>query len=286
MPQLCVIHTIIQLKGETMLNLELKKEILIATMFQKDFSLIEKMNVKTDAIICNQTDHYAYDQVIQNNNTYKLFNFHEKGVGLNRNNALMRSKADVCILADDDMVFYDDYASKVESWFQKYPNADVLIFNIDEENSKRYKIVKPFKVNKFNYMRFGAARIVFKRESVTRKGIFFNLHFGGGTEHSAGEDVLFLNSCLKNNLIIMAVPDSIAKLVDDRPSTWFEGHTKKFFIDKGFLYEALSPKWAKLLSLQFCIRRYRLFKEEVTFKNALKWTNEGIKQSKKIGERS
>lgn len=92
-------------------------------------------------------------------------------------------------------------------------------------------------------MRFGAARIAFRRKSITKNGITFNLHFGGGTEYSAGEDTLFLHDCLRKGLKIVAVPDSIATLLENRESTWFKGYTDKYFLDRGALFAAISKKW-------------------------------------------
>ena len=66
--------------------------------------------------------------------------------------------------------------------------------------------------------------------------------FGGGAKYSAGEDSIFLKSCLDNGLKIYAVPYALAFLNDDRPSTWFNGYTDKYFFDKGVLYSCLYKK--------------------------------------------
>lgn len=253
-------------------------EVLVATMGQSDHSLPKKMNLETNAIITNQASKFKYEEFDYNNHKIKFFTFDEVGVGLNRNNALMRASADISILADDDLVFYNGYKEKVEKVFSQNPEADVIIFNLDEEVVERYVIKNKFKVNRFNYMRFGAARIAFRTRSVTLKGISFNLHFGGGTEYSAGEDVLFLNSCLNKNLNIIAVPEVIAKLTDNRESTWFKGYTDKFFIDKGVLFTAISNKFAYLLCLQYCLRHRKKFAEEKTWLQAFKLTKLGIKE--------
>lgn len=259
----------------------MKIEVLVATTNQTDYRLIEKMNLQTDAIIANQSEEHSYQKINHKGKNIKFYSFAERGVGLNRNNALSRSDADICIIADDDMKFTNGYENKIKRIFEENPTADVIILNLNEKNSNRYKITKKFKVGYFNFMRFGAARFVFRRKSITKNGIFFNLHFGGGTEFSAGEDVLFLASCLKNNLNILAVPEYIAELSDDRESTWFEGYTDKFFIDKGVLYAAVSNKWAWLLALQYVLRRRTQYKG----KSPIKVWNlmlQGIKHFKKM----
>lgn len=255
-------------------------QVLVATMHQRDHSLLEKMNIQSDAIIGNQCDRNEIEEFKYNGHKIKYLSFAERGVGLNRNNALMRATADICVLADDDMVYVDKYDKIIKEQFKQNPKADVIIFNLIEEEPTRYIIKEKYKVQFMNYMRFGAVRIAFKTKSITKNGISFNQHFGGGTEHSAGEDVLFLTDCLKKKLNIIAVPIYIAYLTEERDSTWFEGYTDKFFKDKGILFYYISKRWSKLLCLQFVIRRRNMFKKDKNIIEAYKLMLEGIKEDR------
>ena len=217
-------------------------EVLVATMNQNDYSLPLRMNVQSDAIIGNQligSGSIGIKEFNYAGNRIKYLSFPEKGVGLNRNNALMRSSADICVLADDDEIFVDGYTDLVQHCFSENPKADVIIFNLIEDVPTRFVIDSQFKVGFRNFMRFGAARIAFRREKITKNGIFFNLHFGGGAQYSAGEDTLFLHECLKKGLTVIAVPYYIARLTNERNSTWFSGYTKKYFADKGALFQCI-----------------------------------------------
>ncbi len=256
-------------------------EVLVVTTKQTDYQLLDRMNIQTNAIVGNQTDKTSKTVIDFKDNKIEWYNFEDRGVGLNRNNILMRSKADVCVLADDDMVFYDGYAEVVKKVFAENKKADVIIFNIDESNPTRYKNVKVKKINKRNYGRYGAARISFRRESVFLNGIAFNLLFGGGTQYSCGEDTLFLKECLDKKLKIYAVPISIAMLTDDgRDSTWFDGYNDKFFYDKGVLYYFLNRRFCVLLSLYHCIRHRKLYKI-YGVNNAYRQMKKGIKDIRK-----
>lgn len=234
-------------------------QVLVATMNQHDHSLLDKMNIQTDAIVGNQCDFNKVEDFVHDGHKIKYLNFSEIGVGLNRNNALMRANADICIFADDDMVFVDDYAGIVNHAFELCPKADVLIFNLIEEPVTRYVIPRIKRVNRFNYLRYGAARIAVKLQPIKINGIFFNQCFGGGTEHYAGEDNLFLTSCLDKKLKIYAVPFSIATLSNDRNSTWFEGYNEKYLSDLGLLYYCISKKNYIFLCLQDAIRRHNSY---------------------------
>ena len=226
-------------------------------MNQQDTKLIERMKLHSDAIIINQCDKNEYEEVNKDGNSYQIYSFNERGVGLSRNTALMRSKSDYALLADDDMVYSDNYANTVEEQFSQHADADLIIFNLEEDNPSRYIIKDTFKVSKLNYMRFGAARIAFKPSSIKEKGISFHLLFGGGTPHSNGEDTIFLRDCLDKGLKIVAVPVTIAKLTEERESTWFSGFNKKYYQDRGALFKVLSPKLYPFLILQFVIRKVK-----------------------------
>ena len=239
-------------------------QVLTAAMHQTDHSLVEKMNIKTDAIIANQCDVNSIEQFSVGKQNITYLNFAERGVGLNRNNALMRANADVCLFADDDMVYEDDYVQTVEKAYAEFPDADVIIFNLIEKEAKRYIIEKPSRVGKLNFLRYGAARVSFKLSSVRANGIYFNQCFGGGTEHSHGEDSIFLSDCLKKGLRVYAYPAYIATLTEERPSTWESDDMEKYIKDQGVLYRQISRRWWKLLCLQDAFRRKSFYK--------MKWT--------------
>ncbi|MBQ8849449.1 MAG: glycosyltransferase [Clostridia bacterium] len=243
----------------------MKIQVLIATMHQKDHSLLEKMNIQTDAIVGNQCDRNEVEDFVLNGHNIKYLSFAERGVGLNRNNALMRADADVCLFADDDMVYENNYAETVERAFSENPDADVIVFNLRENVVTRRIITKKTNVGYFNYLRYGTARVAIRLSSVKRNGIYFNQCFGGGTEYCHGEDNIFLNSCLKKGLKIVAVPEYIASLTEERASSWNNGYDEKYIRDQGILYRTLSKKWWKLLCLQDAFRRRKSYEAHGNF---------------------
>ena len=69
-----------------------KVEVLVACMNQKDDSLYQKMNLQTDAVLANQCDEYSYREFVQEDNSVvKLISTADRGVGKNRNKALLNS---------------------------------------------------------------------------------------------------------------------------------------------------------------------------------------------------
>lgn len=227
-------------------------QMLVATMNQPqgDFSLLEKMNIQSDAIVCNQCERFSIDEFSWQGHSIRWFCFKERGVGLNRNNALMRATADFVIFCDDDMVFTDGYPDLLRQGFGANPRADILIFNLEGRRPE----MKAHRVGRFGFLRYGAARIAAKTASLKRQGLLFHLCFGGGTEHAHGEDSIFLSDCLKKKLHIHTLPVFLARLTNDRPSTWRKAFSDKFFVDQGAMLRQVSPCFWPLWCFQDAVR--------------------------------
>ena len=68
----------------------MKLQVLVSCMHQQDYSLLEKMNIQTDAIIINQCDINKFEDIKYRNNLVKFISLNERGVGKSRNNALLK----------------------------------------------------------------------------------------------------------------------------------------------------------------------------------------------------
>ncbi|MFV0504438.1 MAG: glycosyltransferase [Lachnospirales bacterium] len=253
-------------------------EVLVSTMFQKDNPLVEKMNISSDVIIVNQCDIDESKTYFNNKNKVTFITIRERGIGKSRNKCLELARSKYSIFADDDIVYYDDYASKIINEFETINSADVILFNFHNEDKNRaVKINKVRKkINYFNCLRYGAVNIAIKTDAIKEKNIKFSLDFGGGTKHGSGEDSLFLIDCLKNGLNVYASTEVIG-LIKKRQSTWFESYNEKYFIDKGALFYNISEKYAFLLCLQFVLRKYNIYKVDMSFLAAIKYLMKGIK---------
>ena len=235
-------------------------QVLIATMNKRDSSILDTMNIQTDAIVGNQCDKNEIMEFTYREHRVKWLSFNERGVGLNRNNMLMRASGDIVMFADDDMIFIDNYEEIVETAYEKLPHADIIIFDLQYPNRPRKPITKIERLTARKCMRFGAARISAKLNSLRIKGISFNLCFGGGAQFGSGEDSLFLMDCIQKGLKIYSYPIVIAKLIE-RQSTWFKGYDDKYFFDKGVLFSLLYPRLCKTYAQVHCLKQYKQYKE-------------------------
>ena len=105
-------------------------QVLVATMHQTDLSLWEKMNIGCDAILAYQADREEVTCRQTEQGTVKMITTTTRGVGLNRNIALLASEAEYLLFADEDVVYYDGAAREVCEAFRENPRADVLIMSV------------------------------------------------------------------------------------------------------------------------------------------------------------
>lgn len=231
----------------------MKLQVLVSTMNRdkNGGDLYREMNIQTDAIICNQTNFY---EVAQPHSKLIVISQKEVGLSKSRNVLISHAKSEICLIADDDVVYDDNLEETILNAFEKYKDADLIIFNL-KNLGERFIISEDFKVGEINYQRFGSVRIAFKRDSIMMINVKFNELFGAGSKYESGEDTLFLKACLDKNLKIFAVSDYIGKLEENRESTWFRGKGEKFYHDKGALFKALYPKTWLLWCAQFVIRK-------------------------------
>lgn len=227
-------------------------QVLVATMHQKDLSVVEKMNIRCDAVIANQADR---NEILVEDH-FRMITTDTRGVGLNRNIALLAADADILLFADDDVVYYDDMPQAVVTAFEENPQADVLIFGMDiVKNGKviERRHLKNQRLHVFNAMRFGTYRIAIRRNALLRANIMFNQNFGGGCPFSSGEDSLFLKACFDRGLKVYADQYVLGTCAKDT-STWFVGCNEKYFYDKGVLMRYLFPCVPHVMALYFAIR--------------------------------
>ena len=265
-------------------------QLLISAVKAEPKELIKKMNVSTDAILINQCEKNDFSSfVVQdtkgNDREVKAYSFCERGVGLSRNNALLRANKPISLFSDEDIVYVEDYEKRIIDEFEQHREADVLLFNVEVCEERRTYFNSDFhRVRWYNCGRYPAYAIAIKTEKMHRSNLTFSLLFGGGAKYSNGEDSLFLRDCLKAGLKLYATDVIIGK-EEPRESTWFSGYNKKFFYDRGVLYHYLYGVMAKVWGLRFLLKYKSSMCKEISFKNAYTYLNDGIYFAKHGKER-
>lgn len=262
-------------------KIKMKVEVLLSCMNQEDFSIVEKANIRTDAIIVNQCNcncielkEYPFGKVFMINTT-------ERGLSKSRNMALKYSTGDICIICDDDEVLSQDYESRLIDAFSNV-NADIIVFNIISKNLDRRPQEKLFKeIRRIPfYKSYSSVHIAFKRLSIINKEIKFNEVFGAGSGfYSFAEDSLFFSDIHRKRLKAYSYPAIIAELYTEG-SSWFEGFNEKYFFDTGAFLSASYPHLKYFFMWYYPLRLHK--KSEISIFNIVKYIMYGMKCQKSL----
>ncbi len=259
-------------------------EVLASVMHQDMAVLAEQMQLDSDAVIINQCDCLGCSEMEYRGHRVRFFSFPERGVGRSRNAAIERADGDICLFADEDIEYEAGYAKAVEQEFAGNPRADMILFNIEVEESRRtYHITERKRVHWYNCGRYGAVSFAVRRESLRRSGVRFSLLFGGGARFSNGEDSLFLKEFMDKGCRVYTAPVTIGRERAGK-SSWFDGYNERFFHDRGVLYHYLYGVMALPFSLRFLLAHRGTLCEQVALRQALGWMKEGIGEGKRLGE--
>ena len=251
-------------------------QLIVSTMNQHDDTLIDRMNIRSDAIIINQSNRFSYHETPVGESTVKWYEFDERGIGLSRNSGLMRATADIIQFADDDMLFTDTYQDDVIAEYEAHPEADVILFSNRCLNKDRmpYQVDNFGRVGRIEGVKFGGARITARREKLLYNNITFSLLFGGGARYGAGEDVTFVQDCIKAGLRVYKSPLIVSTMEQDS-STWFRGFDEKYYKDKGALLAANFPMMSRI---GVFLQAYKKKVGNYSFSHLLKLYKDGAKE--------
>ena len=258
----------------------MKVQVLASVMNETLENIVEHMRLDSDAVIINQCDCLQYSETERDGHIIRFCSFPDRGVGRSRNEAIMRADRDICLFSDGDIIYEPGYAETVAREFEKNPAADMILFNIAvEESRKTYHIVKRKRVRWYNCGRYGAVSFAVRRDSLLRSGVMFSLLFGGGAKYSNGEDSLFLKEFMKKGCRVYTAPETIGR-EEAGESTWFAGYNEKFFTDRGVLYHFLYGRLAPVMSLRFLLAHKGVFCREVSVAQACAWMKQGIREGR------
>lgn len=258
----------------------MKMEVLVSTMNLDDAEGLKKrMNILGSSVIINQITKEDVSDINIFDGENRVYSYHEKGLSKSRNKAIEKSNADICIIADDDLTYVDDYEDIIEQAYNKYRDADIIAFYVESTNKKAPTTMQSEgKVGFLKSMKIFSFQITFKRESILKRNIKVDENFGAGSgKYTMGEENIFLFDCLRKKAKIYFVPLTIATVTHNE-STWFKGFTEQYFISKGACFYRMSKWFSSIFITQFAVRKYKLYKEEMKFTDALKYMFKGRKQ--------
>ena len=249
----------------------MRVQVLASVMNEEPAALLERMRLESDAVIINQCHRLELENITYKGHQVQFFSFPDRGVGRSRNEAILRAEGDICLFSDADIVYEPGYAEKISAEFERNPHADMILFNITVEESRRtYHITRRGRVRWYNCGRYGAVSFAIRRESLLSSGVTFSLLFGGGARYGSGEDSLFLKEFMDKGYAVYMAPVTIGR-EEAGESTWFSGYDEKFFRDKGVLYRYLYGRLARAMALRFLLAHRHRLCAEVPLGQAYRW---------------
>jgi glycosyltransferase involved in cell wall biosynthesis len=246
--------------------MNLKVDVLISCMHNNN-TIIQKSNLSHDVIVINQSD-VNRENTTEYANRCLFVDSPSRGLSCSRNLAIQKSKADICIISDDDEVFTDNAQGKIANIYKRHPKADIIIFEV--LNNKRKSRIKnePHRMSYLEMLRVNSWQITFRRERIIDKDISFDQLMGSGTGNGAGEEVKFLLDAYKKGLRIYYFPYQMAEVAEgENQSKWFNSFDKNFFFQRGYSTRyMLGLPLSSLYALYYVLSHEEMFKDQISKK--------------------
>lgn len=192
----------------------LQLEILIATVNRNSLHFLDSMFQNNDIsdyqiLVVNQTS--ENNKIDSEDPKIRTINSNETGLSKSRNLAIENAIGDICLLADDDVVFIEGFEKTIIQSYSDIENADVIAFKTLTTENKPYSQY-PKSTSKLE----GFAKevlsieITFRRASIANSKVRFNEHFGLGATFGDSENYIFLKDLMKlKEINLFFIPEYI-----------------------------------------------------------------------------
>jgi glycosyltransferase involved in cell wall biosynthesis len=189
-------------------------EILLSTMHKTSLEFLSGMfstNNYSDIniLVVNQTN--ETDLLTSKTKNIKVVNSFEKGLPQSRNVAIDNASEAICLIADDDVKYVENFKEIILSAFKKYEDADIITFQMNDDEGQLFRDYQDIaKHNKETIYTANSVVIAFRLKSVKEK-VSFNPYFGLGAKFEVADEYVFLRNSLKAGLSIYFEPKVILR---------------------------------------------------------------------------
>jgi len=187
------------------------------------------------------------------------------GVAANRNNALKhRVKGAICLLSDDDVIYYKDSFSWIIDTFKSSKSLEFLTFKIKTSSGKDYKNYKPYAFTHTlrSLSIIGIIDVAFREEIIDKYALEFDERFGPGGYYAIGEDFIFMTDAVKQGANIQYIPVDIVQHEDVGTGSILRDD---IIIGRGAMFVRVFGLSSFLLNIYFAIKNRRKYKEKYSF---------------------
>lgn len=261
----------------------MKVQVMMATTDLKSgadlpHGLKDLMENNVKCTVINQCTTCDTD-IFPNHPDLKVFSFSEKGLSKSRNRNLNLLTEKIGLFTDQDVRFKKGFEETITAAFEKFPEADIITFQIEDEQAMPFKKYRkdPFWMNQRDIMKVSSIEIACKAASIAQHELIFDEDFGLGSDYATGEEAIFLSDALKKGLKVKYVPRPI--VIHPRGSSGYQfSENQPLIRAKGAMFYRMFKQKAYLISIIFAIKKYKASSE--TLSNFLSLMFEGISSYK------
>ncbi|WP_417942055.1 glycosyltransferase family 2 protein [Flavobacterium sp. RS13.1] len=172
-------------------------EILISTMNQKSLDFLfpmfpSKHFSNYNILIINQSKTTTLSSEFP---SVRVINTSGLGLSKSRNSAIDNAIGKILIIADDDVIYQNNFIEKIITAYNKFDKATVINFCAVKEKGvsiKKYPGVSKPQLNAFEIFNISSIEMTINKEKLDSVGIRFDENFGLGSSFELGEEAVFL----------------------------------------------------------------------------------------------
>lgn len=239
-------------------------EILMSTMNKNNIDELnlKNKNIDNNILIINQTNNtkkYKYE-----NSNIRMYNYNEVGLSKSRNRALENARGNICVIADDDIVYEKEFYDIIKRSFKENPDADIITFQMKDFNDDLYRKYpsEPFFHNKWSIRKVSSVEIAFRLDKIKEKNIKFDENFGLGSMYPVGEENIFLLDCIDKGLKIKYLPKPLLKHPFGGTG---QNYSNKVIIARGAMFYRMFNNYSFILDILFSLKKYNQYKHSISF---------------------
>jgi glycosyltransferase involved in cell wall biosynthesis len=255
-------------------------EILVSTMNRNSLDFLIPMFPfchfsDFSILIVNQTEENKL--LVSDFPSIRVINSFEKGLSKSRNLALKNAIGKIVLIADDDVIYMNDFDTKIIQAYNQYDNKAVISFCIEKPNGLLFKKYSPNAKKNLSLMELFnvlSIEISLNKLILDKLGITFDENFGLGSEFQMGEEAVFLSDIKNKNQQIAFVPSVIA-IHSEISSTEKIDFSKRYYVQGAFLTKVLKEDYFMGLAtkLFFDVKQKKLNLNQIPA--AIKNANQG-----------
>jgi len=185
-------------------------EILIATKnrnnldflgFMFPFKPFSNFNI----LIINQSKENVLISDFEN---VRVINVNEIGLSKSRNLAIKNASKRICLIADDDVVYFPNFENQIISAFNQNPQTSIITFNHQREGLDKPQNISQitFSHSPKSIWNVCSIEVAFQIKDITDNNIYFDENFGLGSYFETAEEYLFLWEAIQLKLKALCCP--------------------------------------------------------------------------------